>query len=233
MDASFFKNQVVAITGGSRGIGFETAKAFLAKKATVSFCSGNKENVEKARRQLAKIGPVLAVVSDVSLFKSVSNFVKETIDRLGKIDILLNNAGVAWEGEFADQDEESINQIIDTNIKGVMYTTKAVLPSMIKNKNGVIINVSSGAGKSGIPGLSAYCASKFAVVGFTESLAGEVEEHGVSVFAICPGQVATNMTAEIAGFKTGLPPERIADKILELAGDDPPVRSGECLEVYS
>ena len=102
---------------------------------------------------------------------------------------------------------------------------------MLARGSGVIINIASGAGLTGFAELASYCASKFAVVGFTESLAQEVAAQGIRVYAVCPGRVDTDMQREYSGRRMGMPPERVAEKILALAGPRPPIRSGRCLEI--
>lgn len=250
------KPKVVLITGGSRGIGFATAKMFLESGAKVSYCGVKDENVKKSRldlarldstrqakrarldlakraeKELGRVGDTIAIKADVRNYKEVSELVDKTIKKFGRIDILVNNAGVAWSGEFANEEVENMDELVDVNVKGVLYTARAVLPQMTKQGGGVIINVSSGAGKSGISHLATYSATKFAVVGFTEALAGEVGKSNIRVYAICPGSVATDMIEEITGRKIGMPPEKIARKILDLAGPNPPISPGECLEVY-
>lgn len=226
------KDKVVLITGGSRGIGFATAKAFLEEGAKVAFFSKNPQNVEKAKNELSQLGEVLALRTDVRNFGEVKTFVDKVIKKFGRIDVLDNNAGIAWSGDFANQEVEETDRAIDTNIKGVLYTTHAVLPQMIKQGSGTIINISSGAGLHGIQGLATYSASKFAVIGFTAALAKEVKDLGIKVFAVCPGRVATDMQVDISGAKIGMSPERVAGKILKLAGPNPRLRSGGCLKVY-
>ncbi len=232
-EIGYFKDKVVLITGGSRGIGFATAKIFGEQGAKVAICSRNKESLDEALEDLNNLIPdVFAGLADVRDFNQIKEMVGEVIKRYGKIDVLVNNAGVAWLGNFAEEDRESIDEIIDTNVKGVLYTTRTVLPLMIKKKRGVIINVSSGAGLRGIPLLSTYCASKFAVVGFTQSLAQEVEDIGIGVYAVCPGAVATDMQKIISGKQVGIPSEKVAENILRLAGPEPPINTGECSEIY-
>ncbi len=229
----YFKDKVVLVTGGSRGIGFATAKLFGEGGARIAICSRNKESLDEAEEDLNNLIPdVFAGLADVRDFNQMERLVEEVKKRYGKIDILVNNAGVAWLGNFAEEDKESLDEIIDTNVKGVLYTARIVLPIMIKQKSGVIINVSSGAGLRGIPLLSTYCASKFAVVGFTQSLAQEVEDINIGVYAICPGAVATDMQKIISGKQVGIPSEKVAEDILRLAGPQPPINSGECSEIY-
>jgi len=121
--------------------------------------------------------------------------------------------------------------LLEANLKGTLYLTRLVLPDMLARRDGVIVNVASGAGLSGIPGIAAYCATKYGVIGFTEALAQEVADQGVRVHVVCPGRVATDMQVQYSGNRIGMPPERVADAILKLAGAQPPVRSGEYLVV--
>ncbi|QBQ54300.1 SDR family oxidoreductase [Nitrosococcus wardiae] len=228
-----FTDQGVLITGGSRGIGFATAQAFLEKGARVALCSLNTDRLFKAQQQLRQWGEVEAIPADMRDFHQVQQFVNQAQVRFGRIDILVNNAGYAWSGDFIEEAIESIDKTLDVNLKGVLYATHAVLPFMVEQKHGTIINVSSGAGLSGFAGLVSYCASKFGVVGFTESLAQEVDLQGIRVFGICPGRVATDMQEAVSGQKIGLPPEKVGQKILQLAGHHPPISTGKCLVVSS
>lgn len=228
-----FQDRVVLITGGSRGIGFSTAQAFLHSGAKVVICSRDLENLAKAQKELQKMGEVLALTCDVRDYSLVENVVDNVIKKYERIDILVNNAGVAWSGEFAKEYVGSIDDIIDVNVKGVLYMSRVVLPQMISQGEGVIVNLSSGAGRTGSPSIATYSASKFAVNGFTESLAGEVDDNGIRVYAVCAGAVATDMQKELSGGPYGMPPEEVAGQILELCGPNPPISSGECLEVFS
>jgi len=151
------------------------------------------------------------------------------IDRFGTVDVLVNNAGRASVGRFAEEEPASIDAVIDVNVKGVLYATRVVLPHMLQQGRGVIISVSSGAGLTGFPEIVTYCASKFAVVGFTEALAQELRGTGVQVYGLCPGRVATDMQQQYSGRKVGMPPERVAEAILQLAGRCPPVASGRSM----
>lgn len=232
-DSDDVTDQIVLVTGGSRGIGFATAQAFLDKGARVAICSVNSERLSQAEQQLRLRGEVEAISTDLRDFNQVQQFVDRAHERFGRIDTLVNNAGHAWSGDFVEQSIESIDKTIDVNVKGVLYAARAVLPIMIEQKSGSIINVSSGAGLSGHPGLVSYCASKFGVVGFTESLDQEVRSQGIRVFGICPGRVATDMQKAVLGKKVGMSPEKIAQKIVQLAGSNPPVCTGECLVVSS
>lgn len=222
----------VLITGGSRGIGNAVAQAFLKCDAKVAICGVNAQRLREAAQSLMKYGEVEAMQADVSQYSDIEAFVKKVDERFGSIHVLINNAGLAWCGDYVKEPKESIDNIIDVNVKGVLYTTHVVLPYMRKAGHGVIINVSSGAGLSGFATLATYCASKFGVVGFTQSLAQEVGREGIRVYAVCPGRVATDMQKAVSGRRIGISPERVAKKIVSLAGSKPPIRAGECLEVY-
>jgi NADP-dependent 3-hydroxy acid dehydrogenase YdfG len=221
-----FAGKVALITGASRGIGFATAKGFLEQGARVAICALDKKRLENAQKELGTLGEVLAMPINVGIHCQAKDFVDKALQRFGRIDILVNNAGRLAMGEFAREDIANIDEVVDTNVKGVLYITHAVLPSMIAHKTGVIINIASGAGLSGMKELAAYCASKFAEVGFTESLAHEVELHNIRVYAVCPGRVAPGMQTEKFGEMRGMPVEQVVKAVLRLAGPKPPIKSG-------
>jgi 3-oxoacyl-[acyl-carrier protein] reductase len=221
--------RVAIITGGSRGIGLATARAFLGQGARVGICGVNPERLRKARAELESLGEVEAVGADVRVISQVQAFVERVIARFGAVEVLVNNAGRASVGRFAEEDFASLDAVVDVNVKGVLYATRVVLPYMLKQGRGVVINVSSGAGLAGFPEIVTYCASKFAVVGFTEALAQELRGTGVQVYGLCPGRVATDMQVQYSGERIGMPPERVAETILKLAGRRPPVASGRSM----
>jgi 3-oxoacyl-[acyl-carrier protein] reductase len=223
--------QVVLITGGTRGIGYATAQAFLEAGARVAICGLNLERLEQAADELRTLGEVHAQGVDVAHYDAFSAFVAQLIERHGRLDVLVNNAGLAWAGEFVQQDPAAIGRHVDVNVKGVLYGAHAVLPPMLARGSGTIVNLASGAGRHGFASLATYCATKFAVVGFTEAVAQEVASGGVRVFAVCPGRVATDMQEEVFGRRTGVPPDHVAQAILSLAGPHPPIAPGQCLEV--
>jgi 3-oxoacyl-[acyl-carrier protein] reductase len=226
-----FAGNTVIVTGGARGIGQAAARAFLARGARVAICARHAHTLAAAERRLAAHGELLAVRCDVRDRAQVEQFVAQTSARFGAVDVLVNNAGVAWSGDFAAEDDASIDEVLDVNLKGVLVVTRAVLPAMLARGRGVIVNVASGAGLAGFAGLAAYCASKFGVVGFTASLAREVADQGVRVYAVCPGRVATDMQVQYSGQRIGMPPERVAECIVGLAGPRPRARVGGCVEL--
>jgi 3-oxoacyl-[acyl-carrier protein] reductase len=187
------------ITGSGRGTGKETAIILAKKSVNVVICSMTQNQIDSAVEEINKLtgnSNVLGIKCDVSIPSEVNSLVKSGIEKFGinTIDILVNNAGLAFSRKLIDTSEEEWDQTINTNLKGAFLFTKAVLPYMISNGSGVILNVNSGAGKAGFSNLSAYCASKFGLVGLTESLALEVSEHqNIRVLTIFLGDSDKNV----------------------------------------
>ena len=234
-----FKKQVAIVTGSSRGIGKATALLFLEAGANVVILARDQNELMKCAEEFQNdFGNerILAIVSDVSRINDINKVVSETIRKFGRLDILVNNAGVAVYKKVLEMSEKEWNQTLDVNLKAVFLFSKAVLPQMTAQNYGRIISISSGLGKSGYPALAAYSASKFGVIGFTESLAYELAETKIKVFAVLPGGVNTKMHRDIfpeEGPNLLLKPERIARVILALASTRPMKPSGSSIEVYS
>ena len=192
------KNKVALITGGGRGIGRATAIELAKEGVNVGLVGRTLENLEKVKAELEAYGVKVAVATaDVSNLDEITKAVESIKSELGPIDILLNNAGISKFGGFMELTPEEWTNIIDVNLKGVYYTTRAVLPEMIERQTGDIINISSTAGERGGPVTSAYSASKFGVIGLSESLMQEVREHNIRVSTMTPSTVATEMAAEL------------------------------------
>jgi short-subunit dehydrogenase len=207
----------VAVTGASRGIGYATVQAFLAAGARVAMCARDPERLRQAAARLGAADRTFVQAADVARSDELATFLEGASRAFGAIDVLVNNAGVLHVGAFVEEPYESIDAAIDVNLKAVMYGTRAVLPAMLARGTGVIVNISSGAGLTGFPDIVSYCAGKFGVVGFTRALHEELRGSGVRVHALCPGRVATDMQAQFAGAKVGLPPERVAERVLAIA----------------
>lgn len=227
-----FTGQVVLITGGSRGIGYATAEAFLRQGAQVAICAQDKDRLTGALEQLAKLGDVAGWPTDVADYDAVEELIRLTLARFGRIDVLVNNAARLAVGDFAEQDRAAIDQIIDVNVKGTLYATRSVLPHMLERGSGCIINISSSLGTFGMARVAPYCASKFAVVGFTEALDHEVKDAGIRVYGMTLSMSATDMQVQFSGYRQGMPPEIVAEEILLLAGPNPPIETGACLDTY-
>jgi len=232
------------ITGSTRGIGKETALLLLQKELNVIISSRSQQSVDNVIQEIhdkfpSKKENILGIKCDVSQQSDVKSLLDITIKTFGKIDILVNNAGIVYFKSIMDTTEEEWDNTIDTNLKGIFLFTKEVLPYILENKSdSIIINVSSGAGKSGFPNLSAYCASKFGVIGFTESIANEVADNNVKVMTICPGGVDTKMIEDIVnnGYTLSnrklMKPEQVANKIYDMISNQKDYYNGQSVEFY-
>ena len=190
------KDKVAVITGGSRGIGFATADAFLREGATVIIAASSKESADKAVAALREKHPgrtVGGISPNLSNLEEVRNIFKLVTGRYGCIDILVNNAGVSESTPFDSYTEETFDKVMDLNVKGVFNATKAATECMIPRGQGVILTTSSMVSISGQPSGFAYPASKFAVNGLTVSLARELGPKGIRVNAVAPGITETDM----------------------------------------
>ena len=191
------KGKNAIITGAGRGIGRATAIAFAKEGINVGLIGKTAANLEKVAEELHQYGvDVTMATADVSDNESVIAAVEHVKSELGPIDILINNAGIGKFGKFLELSPEEFKNIIDVNLMGVYYVTRAVLPEMIERQSGDIINISSTAGQKGAPVTSAYSASKFGVLGLTESLMLEVRKHNIRVSALTPSTVATDLAFE-------------------------------------
>lgn len=185
--------KTIFITGGSRGIG-EAIVRECAGKYNVAFTyNHSKDKAEKLQDELKEFGGVLAIPCDVQSCESVENAVAIAKKRFGKIDILINNAGISKVGLFIDATDEDLQEIFDVNVGGAMRVSKCVLPDMLSRGEGAIVNVSSIWGIEGASMEVAYSATKSAIIGFTKALAKEVAPNGVRVNAVAPGAIDTDM----------------------------------------
>ena len=194
MQKERFEGQVVMITGACGGIGRAICGAFAEEGAILALTDVKAEGLEEIARSLENADePVLRFVMDVTNEEEVSHVVEQVVASSGKIDVLINSAGVSTMNWFWKLTEEEWDFNMNVNAKGVWLTSKYVTPHLIKNKSGKIVNVASMAGKIGAPLLAHYSASKFAVLGFTQAAAKELAPYGINVNAVCPGFVETCM----------------------------------------
>ncbi len=218
------KEKVVLITGSSIGIGRATAFEFAKEgsKVVITYYK-DKEEAEKNKTKCIQLGASDVIVLNLNLMdnSSIINTVEKTVERFGKIDVLINNAGVlAWK-PLRGQTFKEIESQVRINLEGLIKITKVSLPYLTD----CIINISSGAGKSPFPDLTTYCATKYGVRGFTQSLA--LEEPDLRIYSVNPGMTATRMT----GYK-GVPPEKVAKVILNTAKGLYNVPSGGDVDVW-
>ena len=187
--------QVAVVSGASRGIGLAVAEQLGRLGSRVVLLSRHQAALERAASRVTALGvEAVAQVCDVQMAEAVRKTFDEVLQRFGRVDVLVNNAGVGIFGpvhEISDADWETT---LNTNLRGAFYCSKAVIPHMIHQRSGHIINISSLAGKTGFAGGSVYCASKFGLLGLSYSMAEDLRSHGIRVSVICPGSVLTEFS---------------------------------------
>jgi short-subunit dehydrogenase len=209
--------QVAAVTGGARGIGREIARALLREGMKVAI---GDLDVELAQRTAEELGPnAVALPLDVTRRDSFERFVDETEEKLGPLDVLVNNAGIMPLGRFLDESDATAQRMIDINLHGVIWGMKIVLPRMVARNRGHVVNLASQAGRYGTPGGATYSATKHAVIGLSEAVRAELRQEGadVDVSYVLPYAVNTELglgLEEARGF-TKLEPEEVAEVIIE------------------
>jgi NAD(P)-dependent dehydrogenase (short-subunit alcohol dehydrogenase family) len=235
-----FSGKVALVTGGGNGIGRAACVAFAKQGAKVVAVDRDGAAAEATAGIIRQSGgDAVAVTADVTKSADVQTYVKAAIDKYGRIDCFFNNAGIEGKvSQIVDYDEAVFDAVIGVNVKGVFLGLKHVLPEMIRQGGGAIVNTASVAGLVGTPGMPAYVASKHAVIGLTKTAAGEVARQGIRVNAVCPGPVDTRMIHSLeaqlspgdpAGvnqrYQASLPtgrystPEEIANMVLFLCSD--------------
>ncbi|MDP9290680.1 MAG: SDR family oxidoreductase [Thermoproteota archaeon] len=201
------RQKVAVVTGSSNGIGYETSLT-LSRNGFLTFATmrnPNKNNNIKSTAEKEKL-PLNVVQLDVTDDTSVTSAMQSITAESGRIDVLVNNAGYGLNGAFEDLAMEEIRALYETNLFGVIRVTQAVLPIMRKQKSGIIVNISSGAGRFGYPGGSAYVSTKFAIEGLSESMAYELEPFGIRVVLVEPGVIKTNFVNSMVAAKKSQDP---------------------------
>ncbi|ADU96366.1 3-oxoacyl-(acyl-carrier-protein) reductase [Thermovibrio ammonificans HB-1] len=232
------KGAVVLVTGGTRGIGRAIAERFVEVGAKVYITGTNQERAEAVAREIGAVG----VKMDVFNREEVKEVIFDILEKEGQIDVLVNNAGITRDSLFIRMKDEDWDAVINTNLTGVYNVTRAVVPSMVKKRKGVIINISSVVGFTGNVGQVNYSATKSALIGFTKSLAKELGGRGIRVNAVAPGYITTDMTKAIpekikAELLKSIPlrregePREVADACLFLASDMASYITGTTLHV--
>lgn len=227
------------VTGAGRGIGKQIAFLLSKKGLNLIICSRSKNEIDSVVEEIKSSGhdKIIGRECDVSVSSEVNNLVSEALDFYGRIDVLINNAGISYVKKLIDTPEEEWDSTLDINLKGSFLFCKAIVPHMILHNQGVIINVSSGAGKVGFEDISAYCASKFGMIGLTESLSREVDSYNIRTMAICPGKVATKMQKDIDpqyyefNKHKMLDPGRVAEKIADMIFNERKYPNGSVVDI--
>jgi short-subunit dehydrogenase len=231
-----FNGKVVVVTGAASGIGREIALAFARRGARLALCDIDGEGLRRVRDGLESLGcETFTEVVDVSQARQVEEFCENTYKEMGSVDVLCNNAGVGYGGKFGESSLDDWKWIMGVNLWGVIHGCHSFYPRMIaQGDGGHIINVASGAGLFPLPAMTAYCCTKYGVIGFSETLRAEAAAHGIGVTAVCPGFVATNITEtvrmcsgtskssaqEVAAkvdrffMRFGYSPEKVADSVV-------------------
>ena len=205
MNLDFFKDKVVVITGASSGIGMAAARLFASYGAKLSLAARSLDRLKALAEELTDDrSRILCVKTDVSVMEDCRRLIDETVSHFGRIDILINNAGISMRASFLDVDISVIHRLMDVNFWGTVYCTKFALPWLLKSK-GSVVGVISIAGYAGLPGRTGYSTSKFAVRGFLDTLRIEHLQDGLHVMVFSPGYTASNTKFSFArSFASGI-----------------------------
>ncbi|MDD6569713.1 MAG: 3-oxoacyl-[acyl-carrier-protein] reductase [Acidaminococcus sp.] len=236
--------KVALVTGGSRGIGRAVALKLAENGADVAInYAGNTVAAEEVKAAIEKLGrKAMLVQGSVADTDGVQAIVNQVVKELGRLDILINNAGITRDGLLMRMKEADWDAVLETNLKGVFNCSKAVMRTMMKQKSGRIVNMASVVGEMGNAGQANYAAAKAGVIGFTKSLAKEVASRGITVNAVAPGFIATDMTKVLtddqkAEMAKTIPlgragqPEDVANAVLFLVSDEAAYITGQVLNV--
>ena len=237
------ENKVALITGGTRGIGKAIAKKFAENgyDLIINYVSENTD-LEKLKKDINSNNEILFVRANVGDFNSCEELVKKAIEKYGKIDVLVNNAGITRDNLIMRMKEEDFDKVINTNLKGTFNVTKNVVPYMMKKRSGKIVNISSVVGVSGNAGQCNYAASKAGIIGFTKSIAKELASRNILANCVAPGFIDTDMTEVLSdtvkeNINSQIPlkrmgsAEEIAKAVYFLAGEDNTYITGQVLNV--
>jgi len=238
------QDKVALITGGSRGIGEAIAKRYAEQGASVAFTyRSSAERAIKIETELQAMGvKAKGYQSDASSYEQAEALVKDVLEEFGRVDILINNAGITRDNLMLRMTEEQWDQVMETNLKSVFNLTKQVIRPMMKNRSGSIINMSSVVGVFGNAGQANYAASKAGMIGFSKSIAKEIGSRGIRCNSIAPGFIETDMTDELdektkAAFLASIPmrrlgtPNEVADVCVFLGSDMSKYVSGQTISV--
>lgn len=238
------ENKVALITGGTRGIGKEIAMELAENGFNIALnYRSEKDAQSNVKEEIEKLGVRCELVkADVSNFEQCEEMVKETIEKFGRIDVLVNNAGITKDGLIMRMKKEDFESVIDVNLTGTFNVTRNVIPYMIKQRSGRVISLSSVVGVAGNAGQTNYSASKAGIIGFTKSLAKEVASRNILVNAVAPGFIDTDMTKVLSdsvkeGIHAQIPlrrmgtPREVAKVVKFLSSEDSSYITGQVINI--
>ena len=238
------EGKIALVTGASRGIGRAVALTLAKEGAKVAInYAGNEKAAEEVKKAIEDAGGEAFVIgADVSKSEEAENLIAKTVEKFGGLDILVNNAGITRDGLLARMKDEDFDAVINTNLKGVFYTTRAATKIMMKARKGRVINMASVVGIIGNAGQANYSAAKAGVIGFTKTVAKELAGRGITANAVAPGFIETDMTAVLSDkakeameanipLKRGGKPEDVANAVLFLASDMASYITGQVINV--
>ncbi len=237
-------SKTVIITGGSRGIGKACCAAFAEEGANILFTyNRSSQKAEELEKELVKYNvKVFAVRADVRNYSECQAVIKEALNSFGRIDVLINNAGIVKDKALFMMKIDEWEDVIDTNLGGTFNMTRAVITSFLKQKSGCIVNMSSVSGITGLPRQTNYSASKAGIIGFSKALAKEVASYNIRVNAVCPGYIGTDMVNSLrddvkSSIEKSIPlkrlgkPEEVAQLCVFLASDKSAYITGETIKI--
>lgn len=235
-----FTDKTVLVTGSARGIGREIAEAFLKQGANIVICDLNQDAVDATSKELGE--KTIGVAANVTKVDDVEALFEAATAKFGRVDVVVNNAGITRDTLMIRMDEKDWDAVLDTNLKGAFLVTKSAAKIMMKQKSGRIVNISSVVGLIGNAGQANYSASKAGLIGLTKSAAKELAARGVTVNAVAPGYIATDMTKDLPQtakdyFMNNIPlkregrPSDVASAVLFLASDEAAYLTGQVLAV--
>ena len=238
------KEKVVFVTGAARGIGKEICLEMAKEGYDISLNYRTKtDEVEELKKKIENFGVKCTIVQgNVASYEECEKMINQTVEELGKIDIVVNNAGITKDGLLMRMSKEDFTDVIDINLVGTFNVTRNVIPLMVKQKSGRIINIASVVGVAGNAGQTNYSASKAGIIGFTKSLAKEVSSRNILVNAVAPGFICTDMTKDLPDnlketINTQIPlkrmgtPEDVAKVVKFLASEDSSYITGQVIHV--